>query len=126
MWSLRQAAVRAFEPLDMRPTRVLLLELIARGFTHPKELADMLDTLPPAVSNMLTDLESRGTIARNPDPEDGRRIRLALTPEGEALLDEIRRRWIELSHTRLAVLTDEELAQLVATYRKLVQQEGPS
>ena len=123
MWSLRQAAVRAFEPLDMRPTRVLLLELIARGFTHPKELADMLDTLPPAVSNMLTDLESRDAIARSPDPEDGRRIRLALTPDGEALLDEIRRRWIELSHARLAVLTDEELAQLVATYRKLLRQE---
>ena len=121
MWSLRQEAVRAFEPLDMRPTRVLLLELIAHGMTHPKELADMLDTQPPAISNMLADLEGRGVIRRSQDPDDGRRIRLALTVEGEAMLQEIRRRWLEFSHAKLSVLSDDELRDLVDIYRKLLR-----
>lgn len=123
MWSLRQEAVRAFEPLGVRPIRVLLLELVSRGFAHPKDLAEILETVPPAISNMLTDLESRGWLQRDPDPEDGRRVRLALTDEGLELLGEVQRRWLEISRGKLAVLDDEQLRFLIGTYRSLLAQE---
>lgn len=122
MWSLRQAAVRAFDPLDIRPIRVLLLELIARGMTYPKDLAEVLDTVPPAVSNMLSDLEAKGYLTRHPDPDDGRRIRLSLTKQGTDLLAEVQRRWLDVTHEKLGVLSSDELRVLIATYRKLLGQ----
>lgn len=126
MWSLRQEAVRAFEPLGIRPIRVLLLELIARGMTSPTDLAEVLDTVPPAVSNMLSELASKGYLTRNPDPEDGRRVRLALTDAGNELLAVVQRRWLDVSHHKLAVLSADELRVLVATYRKILGQEPGS
>lgn len=120
MWSLRQDAVRAFEPLDLRPIRVLLLELIARGFSYPKDLADLLETVPPAVSNMLSELEGKGLLRRTPDPDDGRRIRLELTPEGHEVIDAVRERWGEVTEEGLGVLSVNELRTLVRIYRKLL------
>ena len=126
MWSLRQEAVRAFEPLGVRPIRVLVLELISRGFAHPKELADILETVPPAISNMLSDLESRGWLRREPDPEDGRRVRLELTDAGRELLGEVQHRWLDVSRGKLAGLDDDQLRLLIATYRSLLAQEPAS
>lgn len=121
MWSLRQDATRAFEPLDLRPIRVLLLELVSRGFTYPKDLAELLETVPTAVSNMLSELDSRGLIRRTPDPDDGRRIRLELTQQGHDILAEVRTRWGEVTTEALAVLSDDELSTLVRIYRKLLR-----
>lgn len=120
MWSLRQDAVRAFEPLDLRPIRVLLLELIARGFSYPKDLADLLETVPPAVSNMLSELEGKGLLRRTPDPDDGRRIRLELTPEGHEVIAAVRERWGDVTEEGLGVLSVSELRTLVRIYRKLL------
>ena len=124
MWSLRQDATRAFEPLGLRPIRVLLLELVARGFTYPKDLAELLETVPTAVSNMLSELESRDLIRRSPDPDDGRRIRLELTQRGHDVLAEVRTRWGEVTSEALAVLGDDELRTLVQIYRKLLQADA--
>ena len=124
MWSLRQAATRAFEPLDLRPIRVLLLELVARGFTYPKDLAELLETIPTAVSNMLSDLESRDLIRRTPDPDDGRRIRLELTQNGHDVLAEVRERWFDVTAEALTVLSDDELRTLVRIYQKLLKADA--
>lgn len=120
MWSLRQDAMRAFEPLDLRPIRVLVLELIARGFSHPKDLADLLETVPPAVSNMLSELEGKGLLLRSPDPDDGRRIRLELTAKGHEVIASVRERWGEVTEEGLGVLSVNELRTLVGIYRKLL------
>ena len=85
MWTLRQEAMRAFEPLGMRPMKALLLELVGRGLVYPKELSDMLDTLPPAISAIVADLEERGLLRRGLDPNDKRKIRLELTPDGQTM-----------------------------------------
>ena len=124
MWSLRQDATRAFEPLDLRPIRVLLLELVARGFTYPKDLAELLETVPTAVSNMLSELESRDLIRRSPDPDDGRRIRLELTQSGHEILAEVRTRWREVTAEALAVLSDDELRTMVQIYQKLLRADA--
>lgn len=121
MWSLRQDALRAFESLGMRPFKALLVELIARGFEHPKELAEMLDIVPPTVSTMLSELEAAGYIARALDPEDKRRTLITLTPAGEALRETLAERWREAAGRRVAALSPEELRQLVAIYRKMLE-----
>lgn len=120
MWLLRQEAVRAFEPLGIRPIKALLLELVARGMCYPKELSEVLDTVPPAISAMLAELEAKGWLSRAPDPDDRRRVRLELTASGRALLDEMRERWDRAGRTRLAHMSAEELRTLIALYRKLL------
>ena len=118
MWQMRQDAVRAFEPLGMRPIKGLLLGLISGGLQHPKELSDVLETLPPAVSAMLSELEQKGLVKRTLDPSDRRRVMLELTPEGEALQGQMHSRWHQVSCERMAHLSDEELKLLVKTFKK--------
>jgi len=120
MWSLRQDAIRAFEGLGIRPIKALLIELIARGMQHPKDLSEVLDTVPPSISAMITELENKGFIMRQIDPADRRRIQLALTPEGESLRVKMREAWLETGKERLRDLEASELATLLTLYRKIL------
>lgn len=121
MWTMRQDAVRAFESLGIRPVKALLLELVGRGFQHPKELSDMLDTVPPTISAMLSELEERGFIARHIDESDRRRVRLSLTAEGQTLRHKMREQWLQAGQQRLAKLSSDELEKLVHIYKKLLE-----
>lgn len=125
MWSLRQEAMRVFEPLGLRPTRVLLLELVARGIDRPGTLADVLDTVPPAVTAMLNELEGKGLLARETDPDDRRRTRLSLTPAGDDFLAVARERWTSASQARLSRLPNDDLAAVLRAFRSLVAEETP-
>lgn len=120
MWSLRQDAMRAFEPLQLRPVKALLLELVAQGMRRPKELAGVLDTVPPTISAMLRELTERGLIERDTDPEDRRRVHLRLTPEGERFRLELQQAWREVSRQRYGQLSPEELRTLLGVYHKLI------
>ena len=123
MWTMRQDALRAFESLGIRPIKALLLELIERGLQHPKDLSDMLDTVPPTISAMLAELEERGFIERHIDPQDRRRVRLTLTHEGQVLRHKMREQWLEAGRQRLAKLSSAELKTLVDIYKKLLEVE---
>lgn len=120
MWSLRQDAIHAFESMGIRPIKALLIELIARGMQHPKDLSEVLDTVPPSISAMVAELESKGFIARQIDPADKRRVQLALTPEGETLRDQMREAWLKRGKERLRDLEVSELATLLTLYRKIL------
>ena len=120
MWTLRQDAMRAFEALGVRPVKALLLAFIARGMQHPKDLAEVLDTVPPTVSAMLAELEDAGHVTRQIDPSDRRRVCLTLTPQGEALSAQLKDAWLAAGRERARVLSTDELGALVTTYRKLV------
>ncbi len=122
MWTLRQEAMRAFEPLGLRPVKALLLELIGRGMIHPKELAEILDTVPPAISSMLTELETQDLLARAIDPNDRRRVILQLTEKGQAMRQQLKEAWYKTGVTRLKRLSPEDLAALIRIYRKIVEE----
>ena len=124
MWSLRQEAMRVFEPLGLRPTRVLLLELVARGIDGPGTLAEVLDTVPPAVTAMLNELVGKDLLARETDHEDRRRTRLTLTPDGDAFLSIARERWNDASRARLGRLGDDDLAAVLRAFRTLLSEEA--
>ena len=120
MWALRQDAVRAFESLGVRPVKALLVELIARGMQHPKDLSEVLDTVPPTISAMLAELEERDLVSRTIDPSDRRRVQLELTPKGQELREQLREAWLDTGETRLSRLSHEEIAALVTIYQKLL------
>jgi DNA-binding MarR family transcriptional regulator len=120
MWALRQAAVRALEPLGLRPVKGLVLGMVAGGSRTPSELAELLDMTPPMMSGLIGDLEQRGLLARRPDPNDRRRVRLELTDAGEALTERIAEFWVEAGREQLRDLGDDDLRHLIAVYRHIV------
>lgn len=63
----------------------VMLTLATKPEISAVEVADALGLDKMAVSRAVRGLEARGRVARSPDPEDGRRARLALTEEGWAL-----------------------------------------
>lgn len=125
MWTLRQDATRAFDPLGFRTVRALLLEFVGRGYTQPKELASLLGTVPPAVSTIIAELEERGLLLRRSDPHDGRRVRLSLTEAGEATRLELRHAWKQAGLKRLVHFSDEELEVFLKLCRKMLKADAP-
>jgi len=120
MWTLRQAAVRALEPLGIRPIKGLVLGLVANGTTSPKELTELLDTAAPMMSSLLADLEERGLIVREADPGDRRRVRIRPTAEGIVMTERITDFWVEAGRERLHGLSDDDLRHLITVYRTIV------
>lgn len=122
MWRMRQQAVRAFEPLGFRTTRVLVLEFVARGYTQPKDLAEVLGIVPPAISTIVAELEGRGLLQRQTDPHDGRRINLSLTPTGEKTRQQLRDVWGQAREENRKRLTEQELRTILELYRKVLDE----
>ena len=65
--------------------RVLSYLLLNPDNTTPSQIADDLMILRQSMTNILDGLEKRGLVCREIDPEDRRRIRVKLLPEGERL-----------------------------------------
>lgn len=64
----------------------------------------------PAMTRSVDRLERAGLVVRVPSPDDGRRIRLALTPKGVRALRSVRRRRTAWLAERLQGLTAVEVA----------------
>ena len=76
----------------------------------------------PALSRMVDRLADRGLIGREPDPADGRGIRLALTDAGRELQRRIGRRHArDVARAMTAELTPAELRQLEEISQKLAR-----
>lgn len=118
MWHLRQRAARAFEPLGFRTNRVLVLEYIAQGVNQPKDLHQALGIVPPAISTIIAELETRGLLSRQADPHDGRRVNLHLTPEGEKVRQQLSLAWQEVRREFHDSLSKKELTTTLQIYRK--------
>jgi DNA-binding MarR family transcriptional regulator len=82
------AAMRAaLEPLGAPLPAVQILKRAAAGRDLSQlELAQELDLEPAALSRLLADLEARRLVTRRRDPRDRRRMLMAPTAAGVALL----------------------------------------
>src|SRR5215210_8684877 len=75
---------------------------IRQGASSPGELARLWQVTPAVITGVIDRLERRELVRREPDPDDRRRLRLALTATGLAASAHVER-----------VLTEELAAQLV-------------
>jgi DNA-binding MarR family transcriptional regulator len=85
-----------------------LASLEKAGALSPRELATAERVQPPSMTRIIVRLQALHLVERSPHPSDGRQAILALTPEGQALVAESRRRreaWLAL---RLDELTPAE------------------
>ncbi|MEJ2481653.1 MAG: MarR family transcriptional regulator [Gemmatimonadota bacterium] len=67
---------------------LVLSRLLARDGQSQTELGEALFRDRPNTSRILNGLEQRGYVRREPDPDDGRRTRIRITPEGRAFVSE--------------------------------------
>ena len=71
------------------------------------------------LTRLTRDLERKGVIKREPDPNDARATLLSLTPAGQSFLKEARAVLNDVVQTTAADLTEEEVGTLVSLLRRL-------
>lgn len=89
---LRHDARQRALPHGLRPVQVealLYLDRCNRYSDTPQAVAEYLGSTKGTVSQTLKILEREGLLRKEPDPEDGRVIRLRLTASGRDLAQEL-------------------------------------
>ncbi|MEU6577715.1 MarR family transcriptional regulator [Streptomyces sp. NPDC046805] len=112
-------------PHDCPAGSAAVLALLARhGDMRMSKLAELLAVDMSVTSRHVAHLVERGWIERSPDPADKRSRILRLTPDGEAMLDELSRRSTELLTERLSDWTDDEVGLLIGLMTRLRESFG--
>ena len=97
-----------------------LLEAIYHlGPMHQHQLGDKILKSGGNITMVVDNLEKRGLVIRERDPEDRRCITIQLTDAGQALIGNIFPRHAQIVVDEISVLTLEEQTQLAALCKKL-------
>jgi DNA-binding MarR family transcriptional regulator len=86
-------------------------------------LAEHERVAPPSITKVVSKLESDGLVTRAPDPTDRRVCRVAISPTGEALLEESRRRktaWLTARISQLDADGQRRLADALDVLDELI------
>lgn len=81
-----EADLRAAGTISLTWYDVLLELNGAGGELRMQELAHRVVLSRTRVSRLVDELERRGLVCREPDPDDGRSVRACITPDGRAAL----------------------------------------
>lgn len=99
-------------------SRLSLLNLLAlNGPMTASAMAAAERLQPQSLTRMLSRLENDGLIVRSPDDQDRRQVRIDITREGTAVLDEDTHRreaWLAKAMTERLTPTECELLRLAA------------
>ena len=79
----------------------------------PTAIAERLIVTTASVTSLLDTLERRGLVERRPDPTDRRRLLIAITQDGKAIVDQFLPEVVALQTAALATLTEAQRRQLV-------------
>lgn len=111
-----------FQAQGLSPARVrLLLALATAGGTRMSSLAEQLGVTNRAITGLVDALEREGVVARRPDPDDRRAVRLELTAAGVALVDKIERLQHQVSEQIFGPLSQPERDQLAGLLRRFIR-----
>jgi DNA-binding MarR family transcriptional regulator len=77
---------------DLTRTESWLLGAVSEQPLRITELARFVGLTQPGITTVVNSLEQRGLTRREPDPGDGRAVRIRLTERGRALIEERHRR----------------------------------
>lgn len=83
------------------------------------QLAAFEQVVPPSITRIVSKLEEMGLVLRLADPDDGRVIRVDLTPDGRCQLEESRVRRDRWLRDRLDELDDDDVEAIVAAIEPL-------
>jgi DNA-binding MarR family transcriptional regulator len=103
-----------------------LSRLESLGSLRVTELAEREQLTQPGMTTLINRLEDAGLALREPDPTDGRAVRVTITADGLERVRQHRDARAALLGDRLARLSPEHQAALVAAVPALVEFAGPS
>ena len=81
-----EAALRPFELTFARFEVLMLLHFSSRGSMPVGKIGERLQVHPASVTNAVQRLVAAGLVERSTNPNDGRSVLAAITPEGRALV----------------------------------------
>ena len=91
---------------------------------NPSALADFLGSTRGTISQTLISLQRKGLIAKQPDSRDKRSVALALTREGQNLVESGRETPVETAVRGLSDTSQAELAGLLAEVLAMAQRRN--
>lgn len=113
---------------DVTASQLSALASVARlGPLSLRELAEVERISPPSTTRIVTGLEERGLVVRAVDAADRRVARVAITNDGQELLDKARSRRDAYLAARLRALSPAErdtLAQALPIFEGLLEEQG--
>ncbi|GAA1924796.1 hypothetical protein GCM10009775_16350 [Microbacterium aoyamense] len=101
----------------------VLAALFVHGPHTLGELADRERVSAPAMNRTVNCLQDSGYLTRSADENDGRKVVIALTDEGRAVVDETARRrdaWVEEALADLSAAERTTLAQAAEIMQRMV------
>ncbi len=120
--SITQLCTEVMEPLQLTPKQFVAMEFISKNpCISQKNIAENIGTAPAVMVGILDYLAGRGLLERKRSPSDRREFHVQLTPQGTAMLEEIRTmafRVEDLYQERMG-MTDEERATILRILRKI-------
>jgi DNA-binding MarR family transcriptional regulator len=97
-----------------------LLHLVAEnGGANQRDLAEQMDVRPSSMTEMLMKLEQTGFIARNPDLQDQRAMRICLTDMGKREVEQLIAINDDFADSLFNTLSEEEKMQMLTIIEKL-------
>lgn len=130
---LRHARLTALEPFGLAPHQARAFLIIGRhsrrADLRPSDLARRLGIAARSVTEVVDALQDKGLVQRQASQTDRRARVLCLTPQGEALMEELREHLSGADDDAGAAsvfqaLSPAELAGLTALLRKAVGSDG--
>jgi DNA-binding MarR family transcriptional regulator len=106
-------SLRRHELAGLTPTQLSALATVEQaGPLRLGDLAAAEKIAPSTLTRLVTVLEERGYVERQPVPGDARASTLVVTPDGHAILEQIRRESTILLADHLRTLSPDELTAL--------------
>jgi DNA-binding MarR family transcriptional regulator len=106
---------------DYKTLHALMVQPYPSGEATPAQLADATRVTRAAMTSRLDRLVEAGLVTREVDPTDRRRVLIRPTVAGRAAWDKHIFEGMERDREMLGVLSAEELVQLNALLRKVIQ-----
>jgi DNA-binding MarR family transcriptional regulator len=104
----------------------VLGRLDREGPRSVSDLATAERVRPQSMAQTVSDLEGDGLVERNPDPSDGRRALVSLTPQGRETLEADRRNregWLVKAIEELPAEDQETVGKAIVLLRHLAESE---
>jgi len=113
---LRTAVMRTSRRLRVEATGdvitpgqyTVLAQLHGNGPRTLRELAEQEHVQAPSMTRIVNALADQGFVSRTAHPDDGRQIRVDITPAGRTVMDEARNQRTAWLAQRVAGLSDED------------------
>jgi len=122
---LHHGTREALAPLGLSRAQSRVVRLLADGPLRMATIAERLAVVPRTVTDLVDGVEAAGLVERRPDPVDRRSIFVALTADGQRLLERLDVAWRESAEEAVRRLDPADRAVLLQLLRELTD-ESPA